>query len=134
MASHIVNTMTPVTRFLVALVLAAGVLTAVSPASSGATFRVRATGGPGTFRWDPDFRHIVKGNRIRWRNPTNVTHRVVAYSGPWSKNTAIGPGESTVKKFRRAGTYLYRCTVTGHSALSGGECSGMCGQIHVTRN
>ena len=127
--------MAPVTRSLVALVAAAGLLTAVPATSAGATYGVRAAGSVGSFRWEPDFRHITKGNRVRWRNPTNVTHRVVAYRGPWSKSTSIAPGESTVKKFRRAGTYLYRCTVTGHSSLSSsGECSGMCGEVHVTRN
>ncbi len=117
-----------------ALAAAAGLLTAVPAASLGDTVGVRAAGSVGTWRWDPDFRHITKGDRVRWRNPTNVTHRVVAYRGRWSKSTSIAPGESTSKRFRRAGSYLYRCTVTGHSRLSSdGTCSGMCGEVHVTR-
>jgi plastocyanin len=103
--------------------------------SSGDTFRVKATGdSPTTFEWMPDFRHITKGNRIRWTNPTGATHRVVAYSNNWSKNTAIAPGERTSKVFRQTGEYLYRCTRPGHSTLTNGDCGGMCGEIHVTRN
>ena len=115
-----------------AAVLALGGFPATAPA---ATFAVKATGdAPANFRWSPDFRHIIKGNRVRWKNPTTATHRVVSYSGPWDKNTSIAPGETTSKLFRRTGKYLYRCTVTGHSSLSNGECSGMCGEVHVTRS
>ena len=104
-------------------------------AAPAATFAVKATGdAPTNFRWDPDFRHITKGNRVRWKNPTGATHRVVSYSGPWDKNSTIAPGETTSKRFRRTGKYLYRCTVTGHSTLSNGECRGMCGEVHVTRS
>ena len=120
---------------MVLTVVAALSLTGVPATAPAATFGVRATGdAPTNFRWEPDFRHIVKGNRVRWRNPTEATHRVVAYSGRWSKETAIAPGESTSKRFRRVGRYLYRCTVPGHSTLSDGECTGMCGEVHVTRS
>lgn len=127
--------MTARRRLVIALVLALGVLALLPASSPGATFRVRASGSPGTFAWDPDFRHITKGNRIKWTNPTDYSHRVVAYKGAWSKETTIAPGESTTKRFRRAGSYKYRCTFPGHSTLSAdGTCSGMCGTIHVTRS
>lgn len=112
--------------------LAVATLFAFPGTSTGDTFRVKAVGSPGTFDWDPDFRHITKGNRIRWKNTTSATHRVTAYKGPWSKNTAIGPDETTSKRFRKTGTYKYRCTVATHSALNDGTCTGMCGTIHVT--
>lgn len=124
-----------VSRLIVALAVLATLVLAPG-VSSGATYRVRATGSsPTTFRWDPDFRHITKGNRIKWTNPTNASHRVVAYKGRWSKNTTIAPGETTAKRFRRAGTYKYRCTLPGHSTLSadGTSCTGMCGTVHVTK-
>ncbi len=115
--------------------LAVSLLLGVPGTAPAATFVVKATGdAPTNFRWMPDFRHIVKGNRVRWKNPTEATHRVVSYSGPWTKNMSIAPGETTAKRFRKPGKYLYRCTVTGHSTLSNGECTGMCGQVHVTRN
>ena len=112
---------------VVALVALVGVATP-SPAD---TSRVKAAGSPGSYRWDPDFRHIQKGDRIVWKNPTGTTHTVTAYSGPWSKNTSVPAGERTSKKFRKRGTYKYRCTIPGHSSLSGGQCNGMCGEIHV---
>ncbi|HEV3472524.1 MAG TPA: plastocyanin/azurin family copper-binding protein [Actinomycetota bacterium] len=124
-----------VRRVVVGAVLALGLVALLASTAPGATFRVRASGSPGSFAWDPDFRHITKGNRIKWTNPTDYTHRVVAYKGRWSKRTTIAPGEATTKRFRRAGAYYYRCTRTGHSTLSSdGTCNGMCGEIHVTRN
>jgi plastocyanin len=123
-------------RLVVAVALASLSLVGFPGVSSGDTYRIRATGdSPSTYRWTPDFRHIIKGDRVVWRNPTSVSHRVVAYRGRWSKNTTIGPGETTRKRFRRTGTYKYRCTVPGHSTLSADEsnCDGMCGVVHVTR-
>lgn len=111
---------------LVALVVVA----APSPAD---TSRVRAKGSPGSFRWAPDFRHITKGDKIVWKNGTSYTHTVTAYKGDWSKNTTVPAGERTSFKFRKTGQFLFRCTQQGHSSLSGGECNGMCGEIHVTR-
>ena len=110
-----------------ALALALTLVAAPSPAD---TSRVRATDSR---QWRPGFRHIVKGDRIVWKNPTSTSHTVTAYQGPWSKNTTVSPGGRTSRKFRRRGTYLYRCMTPGHSSLTGGECNGMCGEIHVTR-
>lgn len=125
--------MTP--RRIATTALAITALLAFPGTSAGDTFRVKAAGdSPTTFKWMPDFRHITKGNRVRWTNPTGATHRVIAYSNNWSKNTAIAPGERTAKVFRRAGKYLYRCTRPGHSTLTNGDCKGMCGEVHVTRN
>ncbi len=122
-------------RLVLAAAVALAALALLPGSSPGATFRVKASGSPGTFAWEPDFRHITKGNRIKWTNPTDASHRVVAYKGPWSKETTIAPGESTTKRFRRAASYRYRCTFPGHSTLSSdGTCSGMCGTIHVTRS
>lgn len=129
--------MTKPRRWLVVIALAGLSVVGFPGVSSGDTYRIRATGdAPSTYRWMPDFRHIIKGDRVVWRNPTSVSHRVVAYKGRWSKNTTIAPGEKTRKRFRRAGVYKYRCTLPGHSTLSADErtCDGMCGVVHVTRS
>jgi plastocyanin len=102
------------------------------PASVADTVRVRATGSESEgWRWRPATRHAAQGDRVVWRNPTDRTHTVTAYSNNWSKNTQVGSGERTSKTFRRTGTYKYRCTVQGHSALNNGRCVGMCGKIVV---
>ena len=93
----------PIRRILVSTVAVTALLLMASP-SPADTFRIKAQGEPGTFHWQPDFRHINKGDRIVWKNPTSATHTVTAYSGPWDKNTAIGPGERTAKTFRKTGT------------------------------
>ena len=118
-------------RRTVVMAVAAIAVVALAAPSPADTFRVRASGTPGNFTWSPDFRHIAKGDKIVWKNPTSSTHKVTAYSNNWSKNATISPGERTSFRFRKRGTYKYRCTVPGHSSLSGGECNGMCGEIHV---
>lgn len=95
------------------------------------TSRVRMTGSPGSFLYRPSLKHINKGDRIVWKNRTGYVHTVTAYKGRWSKNSRVGAGDRTAFKFRRRGSYYYRCTRPGHSSLNGDECTGMCGQIHV---
>jgi plastocyanin len=114
--------------------LASALLLTAGPAPAD-TARVRARGdSPTNFRWSPDFQHILKGNKIAWKNATTTTHHVVAYGGNWSYNESVPAGEAVRKRFRRTGVYKYRCDIPGHSSLSpDGTCDGMCGVIHVTR-
>lgn len=105
----------------------------LAPTSLGDTRRFRAKGCAEDPRWEPTRRIISKGDRIVWKNPTSCNHTVTAYSGRWSKNTGLAPGESTRKRFRRAGLYKFRCMTAGHSALDNGVCIGMCGRVRVTR-
>lgn len=120
-------------RITIALVLVLGVsLTWQVPPSVAARSRIKAAGSQSDgFRWDPARRSIGKGDRIVWTNPTGVNHTVSAYRGKWRKNTQIRPGEKTRKRFRKRGTYKFRCLVRGHSTLSNGRCRGMCGKIRV---
>ena len=114
--------------------LAAACVVAFPGTSSGDTRRVRAKGSPGNFRWDPDFRHIVKGDRIVWKNRTDYKHHIKSYGGNWSFSKDLVVDGRVRKRFRRAGTFKYRCNIPGHSTLQSGNCSGMCGVIHVTKN
>lgn len=109
-------------------VVAAGAVVALAAPSLGDTTRVKAVKRDGKFVWNKDFVSVAKGDRVRWKNPTNVNHTVTFYQGA-SKNTTIGPNERTSKKFKKRGAFLYRCTL--HSKLSDGECTGMCGHVHV---
>jgi plastocyanin len=110
----------------VVLIVVAGVM--LAPSALGDTFRVRATANN---RWNPDFKHITRGDRIAWKNPAkhNTVHNVKAYSNNWNKFETLSPGEVTRKRFRKNGTYKYRCTL--HSTMNNGDCNGMCGVIHV---
>src|SRR5918998_749256 len=83
-----------------------------APTATADTFRVRATSNN---NWRPDFKHIARGDRIVWKNPTGRTHNVTATSDNWNKSTTLNPGEKTGKRFRRNGTYRYRCTL--HSGM-----------------
>lgn len=102
-------------------------------APSGAdTFRVTASGSEGEgWSWRPLTSHINEGDKVVWRNPTDKAHTVTAYGRGWSKDVTVQPGERTSKTFRKAGTFKFRCTVTGHSSLNDGRCVGMCGKVRA---
>ncbi|HEX2196444.1 MAG TPA: plastocyanin/azurin family copper-binding protein [Actinomycetota bacterium] len=116
------------TRRLAVPVVAAGAVVALAAPSLGDTSRIKAVKRDGRFVWNKDFVTINKGDKVVWKNPTNVNHTVTFYDGA-SKNTTIGPDERTSKKFRKRGAFLYRCTL--HSTMNDGNCNGMCGHVHV---
>ena len=97
----------------------------------GATKSFRASGSPGDFSWSPGIQRIAKGDAIRWRNPLSGSHKVVSYGVNWSYDKTVAAGESVRKRFRKRGRFKFRCTLTGHSSLSDGVCSGMCGKVVV---
>lgn len=121
-------------RRLAVIALCVCSLAAVQAPAGGGTTRVKAVGSPGSFSWSPDFKHITVGTKVVWKNTTTYNHTVAAYSSNWKKNTTIdSDGGTTSKLFKRKGAYLYRCTQPGHSSLSSGNCTGMCGEIHVVK-
>ncbi len=120
-------------RAAAATVIGVFLLVLFAPTSLGDTSRFRARGCTENPHWEPTKRRIMKGDRIVWKNPTSCDHTVTAYSGRWNKNTGLAPGDSTRKRFRRAGLYKFRCLTTGHSVLDNGVCTGMCGRVRVTR-
>lgn len=120
-------------RISIVLVIFVGVSLAwLVPQSVAARSKIKAAGSQSDgFRWEPASRSIGKGATIVWSNPTGKNHTVSAYGGNWSKSTQIGPGENTKKRFKKGGTFRFRCLVSGHSTLSDGRCIGMCGQVEV---
>ena len=116
------------TKRLAVTVVTAGALLGFAAPSLGDTTRIKAIKEGDRYLWNKDFVSISKGDKVVWKNPTGVNHTVTFYKGA-SKNTTIGEGERTSKKFRKRGAFYYRCTI--HSQLNDGECSGMCGHVHV---
>lgn len=98
-------------------------LSAVPSMAAGKT--VRATEND-TF--SPASTSVAKGTKVTWRNPSGDDHNVTAY-GNWSYAASLDEGQSAARKFTKAGTYKYRCTL--HSSLTNGKCEGMCGKIVV---
>ena len=117
------------TRRLAVTVAAGAAVVGLAAPSLGDTTRIKAVKKDGKFVWNKDFVSIAKGDKVVWRNPTNVKHTVTFYKGA-SKDTTIGPDERTSKKFKTRGAKYYRCRI--HSTLSDGECNGMCGHVHVS--
>lgn len=81
--------------------------------------------------YDPKRSSVSNGEKVIWKNPTNTDHTVTAYGGNWSKDVKLDPGERTSFTFSQNGTYKFRCKIIGHSSLSYGVCSGMCGKVVV---
>lgn len=116
------------TKRLAVTAAAAVAVVGLAAPSLGDTKRVRAVKKDGKYVWSNDFVTINKGDKVVWKNPTSVNHTVTFYKGA-KKNTTIGEGERTSKKFTTSGPKYYRCTI--HSTLNDGECNGMCGHVHV---
>ena len=118
------------TRRLIVTVVAAGAALGFAAPSLGDTTRLRAVKDGDTYRWNDDFVSVSKGDRVVWKNPTDVNHTVTFYRGPGpDKNTTINPGERPGQKVRKYGAYYYRCKL--HSTLNDGDCNGMCGHVHT---
>ena len=56
---------------------------------------------------------IARGSSVRWTNRGDHVHTTTGAS--WS--ATLSPGESFTKRFRRAGTYRYSCTL--HVGMTG---------------
>jgi plastocyanin len=111
---------------IVTMVAALALALPVTPAGAR---RAKVTMGSATF--SPDFKHVKPRTKVIWKNASNSLHNVTAYGGGWNKSSSVSPGARTSKKFKKKGTYFYRCTI--HSTLSGDDCNGMCGVIHVSK-
>src|ERR671910_138668 len=110
-------------RLALVTVLVGGALTGITAPAYGDTFGVRAArNDSGQYVWRPTTRSISKDDRVRWRNPTSVTHNVVAYGGNWSYNKTLAPGTRVGRSFGRRGVFRYRCTF--HSVKTSTGCSG----------
>jgi plastocyanin len=56
---------------------------------------------------------ISRGTRVRWINRDNVTHTTTGST--W--DATLSPGERFSRRFRRAGTFRYECTI--HFGMTG---------------
>ena len=85
---------------------------AEQPLGTTETHRVRMVDG-NAFR--PRSITISRGDRVRWVNRAGVTHTTTSNRGLW--NETLQPGERFSRRFRRAGTFRYQCTI--HSGMTG---------------
>ena len=106
--------------------IAAASLTVFAGSAHGGTTTVRATNNKS---WAPGKVSVSKGTKVVWKNPSGDDHDLTSYSGKWTKSASLEEGQSTSFKFRKAGTYKFRCT--RHSRMNGSKCEGMCGSVQV---
>ena len=114
-----------VRRLLLAVAVTVFVGALALPASAATVVKTTSTN-----RYNPGSVQINRGGRITWKNVSNKRHNITAYGG-WSYKLTLNAGQSGGRRFASNGTFKYRCTISGHSQLSGGNCTGMCGVIKV---
>jgi plastocyanin len=101
-------------RARVLAVVAAAALVVAPAIPAQAAVVVKATQNL-TFK--PKTLSVNKGTKVTWKNVCSCTHTVTATSNNWSKNTRLGPGDTTSFTFKRNGTYRYKCTI--HAGMTG---------------
>ena len=126
------NTMPPMTKSptpRLAMVAATVMALLVPTAALSATKTVSLSGS--SFRRAKV--EIKRGDIVKWRNDSVELHTITSYGPNWSKNVTLsGYGQTAQHRFRRIGTYRYRCTQ--HSTkFDGRPCEGMCGVVKVIR-
>ena len=97
---------------VLAIALVVPSASAEEPLGTTETHRVRMVDG-NTFR--PGRITIARGDRVRWVNRASVTHTTTSNGGLW--NETLQPGERFSRRFRRAGSFGYRCTI--HAGMTG---------------
>lgn len=116
--------------------LAAGL--ALAPAASlGAATKIKAIDGSSGWEFTPDKKTVVKGTTVKWLGKSMMVHHVAFYKKPAKSGVGgfnLEPGGAVKRKMKKPGVYKYRCTLSNHSSLSGGTCTGMCGQVKVTKS
>ena len=115
------------TAALLVMGLALGVTGGVA-AASGSASRMVTQHGPAAaatvtkklkivdFAFSPKTVTISKGTRVRWTNAGAVSHTATSNAGKWDSGT-IASGDSFSRVFRKAGTYLYHCSI--HASMKG---------------
>jgi plastocyanin len=115
----------PMRKTLIAAIAAILLLSATGVVLAK-TYTVRAVAGE---KWRKVHTYIGKGDRVNWKNVDDELHDLTAYGGGWKVSEQLQPGDAFKKRFRKKGTFRYRCAI--HSGIVAGACQGMCGFVHV---
>jgi plastocyanin len=118
-------------RRITAVAIALVLVLAMSAVALAATQKVKAKDGN---KFGPKHAYIGKGDKIKWINKDNIVHDVKSTNlkKNWKYKRVLQPGESATRRFKKLGTYIYRCTL--HSSIVNGVCEGMCGFVHVQKS
>ena len=85
--------------------------TRTDPLAAGSIARVKMADG-NVFR--PRTVNIARGDVVKWVNRDNVSH--TSTSSSWNSGN-VAPGDSFRRRFRRAGTFRYHCSI--HPSMTG---------------
>ena len=92
-------------------------LSLVAPSTAqagGETVKIKMKDA-GTRRFAPASVTIARGTKVKWVNAGSLTHTTTANGGAWDET--LDPGEKFVRKFRRAGTFAFHCSI--HPSMTG---------------
>jgi len=67
-------------------------------------------------RFRPGTLTVARGTRVKWVNRGAVTHTTTSSAGLWDSGN-LAPGDTFSRRFRRAGTYTYACSI--HASMTG---------------
>ncbi len=82
--------------------------------TAGTSAAVKVSIGDNFFK--PGKAKVTVGNKVRWTNNGQVQHNVSFGSGGFASGN-LAPGETAVRRFKRAGRFGYVCTL--HSGMKG---------------
>lgn len=102
---------------LVTLCLTAPAATAEplrGPSGASSTVKIKMKDA-GTNRFAPASVTVSRGTKVKWVNKGSLTHTTTANEGAWDER--LDPGEKFVRKFRRAGTFAFHCSI--HPSMTG---------------
>ncbi|MGZ8636592.1 MAG: cupredoxin domain-containing protein [Actinomycetota bacterium] len=77
-------------------------------ARRGRPERIRALDA-GTNRFQPGRITVSRGTRVTFVNAGSLAHTTTSESGLWDER--LSPGDSFARRFRRAGTFRFSCTI-----------------------
>lgn len=98
-----------------ALVVALVVIAGIAPMAVAKTASVKAD----NFDFSPSTVKIKKNDRVRWKNVAG-THTVTMSSGGQNLDEPLsGSGSVTSKKFKKRGTFKYRCSFHRDQGMKG---------------
>src|SRR5947209_2738691 len=79
-------------------------------APSGASTTNKAATGGQSFIFSPAHKTVKVGTKVTWTNPTAAPHTVTSKTKTWKFDKPLDQGKTVTFTFKKAGTYLYKCT------------------------
>jgi plastocyanin len=84
----------------------------MAPQSTNAKVKVKIV----SFAFKPATVNISTGDVVVWKNAAGISHTSTSDTGKWDSGI-IAPGTTFKKRFKKAGTFAYHCSI--HPQMTG---------------